>query len=60
MLYNVKEKKLINSVMCEKCEYKEGIKCKGIGKCCFLYDEKTGTLVDPLTRKPIKSRKEDE
>ena len=29
-------------------------KCNGIGKCCFEFDPKTKTAIDPITKMPIK------
>ena len=29
-------------------------RCNGIGKACFEYDEKTQTIIDPVTKLPLK------
>ena len=56
MLYNIKEKKIKNSALCLKCEHfdKKTHKCSGIGKVCFEYDSKTNTIIDAITKMPLK------
>lgn len=56
MLYNVELKKVKTSSDCITCLYfdKKLKKCKGIGKACFEYDDKTKTVFDPVTKLPIK------
>ena len=60
MLYNIKRKKIQNSLDCLNCEHfdKTLKKCKGYGKRCFEFDPKTMTIIDPVTRVPIKVIKE--
>lgn len=56
MIYNIKKKKVKKSVDCLTCPYfdREKKKCNGIGKICFEYDEKTRTIIDPITKLPLK------
>ena len=56
MLFNIKEKKVKNTTTCLNCKFydKKKHKCSGIGKVCFEYDEKTQTLIDPITQMPLK------
>lgn len=56
MLYNIKNKKIKKSIDCLKCEYfdKYNKKCVGIGKRCFEFDEKTRTIIDPITKLPMR------
>lgn len=56
MLYNNNLGKIKTSADCVACFYfdKKLKKCKGIGKCCFEFDEKTNTAIDPITKLPIK------
>lgn len=56
MLYNKNLKKIKKSKDCFTCDYfdRKNKKCKGIGKCCFEFDPKTQTAIDPITRLPIK------
>lgn len=56
MLFNIKEKKVKNTTTCLNCNFydKQTHKCSGIGKVCFEYDEKTQTLLDPITQMPLK------
>ena len=56
MLYNIETKEPRKSIDCFECPYfdKELKKCKGIGKRCFEYDPKTMTIIDPVTKLPLK------
>lgn len=56
MLYNKTLKKTRQQADCLTCDYfdKTYLRCKGIGKNCFEYDEKTKTAIDPITKLPIK------
>ena len=56
MLYNNDLKKVQASSQCITCQHfdKKQKKCFGIGKCCFEFDPKTRTAIDPITRLPIK------
>ena len=56
MLYNAKQKKPNKTSYCITCEHFNSVKkqCNGIGKNCFLYDPKTKTVIDPITKLPIK------
>ena len=56
MVYNKELKKIKTSVDCITCSHfdKKKKKCFGIGKCCFEFDPKTRTAIDPITKLPIK------
>lgn len=56
MLYNKELKKVQASSDCITCPHfdKEKKKCFGIGKTCFEYDNKTQTIIDPITKLPLK------
>lgn len=56
MLYNNNLKKVQTNSQCLTCDKfdKKRKKCLGIGKVCFEYDEKTKTLIDPVTKLPLK------
>ena len=58
MIYNIEKKQIRTDVTCLSCKYFsiEEKKCiNGIGKVCFEYDEKTGIIIDPITKLPIKA-----
>lgn len=62
MLYNIEQKKIVKQITCLKCKYydKKINRCNGgIGKLCFLYDQKTGTIIDSVTKLPLKLKQED-
>lgn len=55
MLYNIekrKEQKLEDCFSCQYFDEKEK-RCKGINKACFIYDSKTKTIIDGITKLPI-------
>lgn len=56
MIYNNNLKKIQASSQCITCEHFDKTKrqCFGIGKCCFEFDPKTRTAIDPITKLPIK------
>lgn len=56
MLYNKDKKKVKTNVDCLTCIHydKTKKKCNGIGKTCFEFDPKTRTVIDPITKMPIK------
>jgi hypothetical protein len=56
MLYNIELNKVRTKVDCQTCKYfdRRTKDCKGIGKCCFEYNEKTRTIFDPITKLPLK------
>lgn len=56
MLFNIEKKKIKNNKHCLSCKYfdKASHKCSGIGKVCFEYDKDTQTLIDPITKMPLK------
>ena len=58
MLYNTQLKKPRTNLDCLSCEYfdKAKKKCNGFGKACFEYDPLTNTLLDPITRMPLKKK----
>lgn len=55
MLYNIDLEKVKTSIDCINCGYFDKVskKCKGFGVVCFEFDDKTNTLLDPITRMPI-------
>ena len=55
MLYNNDLKKINKPTNCMTCQWfdKENKRCKGLGKTCFEFDEKTQTCIDPITKMPI-------
>lgn len=57
MLYNKGKKKVQQAIDCLSCQHfdKRKKKCvDGIGKNCFEYDEKTRTVIDTVTKLPIR------
>ena len=56
MLFNLKLNKVQASSQCITCPHfdKTQKKCFGIGKCCAEYDPKTRTVIDPVTKMPLK------
>lgn len=56
MLYNKETKAVKKAEDCLTCPYFDRVlkKCKGIGKICFEFDVKTNTVIDPITKLPIK------
>ena len=56
MLFDIKEKRPHKATDCICCKYfdTKTKECKGIGKQCFLYDERTRTIIDATTGLPIK------
>lgn len=56
MLYNLNKKHIKVNADCLTCEYfnRKLKKCEGVGKCCFEYDEKTKTAIDPVSHLPLK------
>lgn len=56
MLFNRKLNKVKATSQCLTCELfdKKSKKCNGIGKICFEYDDKIQTVIDPVTKLPIK------
>ena len=56
MLYKKSEKRIRTSKDCIICPFFDTRlkKCNGIGKECFEYDEKTQTVIDPITKLAIK------
>lgn len=56
MIFNINTKKVKNDLDCLTCPYFDRYykKCNGIGKVCFEYDEKTMTIIDPVTKLPLK------
>lgn len=55
MLYNIEKKKVRTSADCMVCKSfnRREKKCEGINKVCFLYDPKTKTCIDGVTKLPI-------
>ena len=56
MLYNISKSKVTTKVDCLTCQYFDKKKkvCNGLGKFCFEYDDKTRTIIDPITKLPLK------
>lgn len=61
MLYNIKLHKEQSCTDCLKCDCFNHItkKCNGINKVCFEYDKKTMTIIDPITKLPLKLNEEE-
>lgn len=60
MIYNLREQRIKRATDCVSCPYfdKTTKKCMGMNKNCFLYDEKTHTIVDGVTKLPLKVKVE--
>ena len=56
MLYNINKKTIQTNIQCLNCDAfdKKAKTCHGLGKYCFEYDKKTQTIIDPVTKLPIK------
>lgn len=56
MLYNIELNRQQVNTDCLTCPHfdKDKKKCLGIGKVCFEFDPKTGTIYDPITKLPLK------
>lgn len=56
MLFNIDTGEIKKSIDCFTCPFfdKKLKKCNGIGKTCFEYDQKTMTIIDPVTGLPLK------
>lgn len=56
MLYNLERNKIQQPTDCITCPHfnVQLKKCEGLNKNCFLYDEKTKTAIDGVTKLPIK------
>lgn len=56
MLYNHGLGKVQKPTDCITCPYFNQTlkKCEGLNKNCFLYDEKTQTIIDGVTKLPLK------
>lgn len=56
MLYNINKHTIKHSIDCLTCEHfnKKSKTCNGVGKVCFEFDQKTQTILDPITKLPIK------
>lgn len=56
MLYNIEKKKIHEETDCCTCPYYDTrlLKCHGINKCCFEYDAATKTIIDGVTKLPLK------
>lgn len=60
MLYDIMKQSVHKSTFCLECEHfdKYNKRCMGIGKRCFEYDEKTNTIIDPITKLPLRLKEE--
>lgn len=56
MLYNIEKNRPKRDSDCLSCQYfnAEQNCCNGMNKNCFAYDKKTGTLIDGITKLPLK------
>lgn len=56
MLYNKDLNKIKTNADCISCPLfdKRTKKCNGFGKICFEFDIKTRTIIDPITKLPIR------
>lgn len=56
MLYNIEKKKTRTMLDCGSCPHfnKGTFRCEGLNKCCFEYDPKTKTIIDGVTKLPLK------
>ena len=56
MLYNIEKKKIKTATTCIDCPYLDKAlhRCEGIIKCCFEYDAVTKTIIDGVTKLPLK------
>lgn len=56
MLYNIEKKKIKTATTCVDCPYLDKAlhRCEGINKCCFEYDAVTKTIIDGVTKLPLK------
>lgn len=56
MLYDIEKKKVHSPIDCFTCPHYDSrlLKCHGANKCCFEYDEKTKTVIDGVTKLPLK------
>ena len=56
MLYNHGLGKVQKPTQCITCPYFNQTlkKCEGLNKNCFLYDDKTQTIIDGVTKLPLK------
>lgn len=61
MLYNIEKKSVRTQKQCLTCQHfdKRTKKCSGVGKTCFPYDHKTQTIIDTITKLPLKIKEED-
>lgn len=60
MLYNIEKGKVQKIEDCFSCPYfnQKAKKCEGVNKACFVYDAKTQTIIDGVTKLPIKVKGE--
>ena len=56
MLFNIEKRAKKKATDCINCPYFDKVtkKCNGLNKNCFLYDEKTQTIIDGVTGLPLK------
>lgn len=56
MIYNIDKKEIQSDKLCFGCKYynEKTRLCSGIGKVCLEFDEKTQTIIDPITKLPLK------
>ena len=58
MLYNIEKNKIQSQVQCLTCRHydKKLKKCNGLNICCFEYDNATKTIIDGVTKLPLKMK----
>lgn len=59
MLYNIELGGIQKPTQCITCPYfNQTLKrCEGLNKNCFLYDDKTDTIIDGVTKLPLKIKR---
>lgn len=56
MLYDIEKKKVHTDTDCLTCPHYDSnlLICNGLNKCCFEYDKATKTVIDGVTKLPLK------
>lgn len=59
MLYNLEKKRVKELGDCAACPHfnQSDLRCEGLNKICFEYDAKTKTIIDGVTKLPLKIEK---
>lgn len=60
MLYNIEKKRVKKDIDCYSCEKYDARmkKCNGCNSICFEYDSLTNTIIDGITKMPIKNKEQ--